>query len=154
MDKEAVAELQKAVRLSGGSAICIADRARAYVASGKMNKAVKLLSDLKKSSNASFTNAPQIAMIYASMGDNDQAMHWLERATKNDLIRAFYCALDSILSARTRALKTLCGVLAWLVEPEYLMTRNERNEGDASRDQTTFHYISNGPSVIRLNLND
>jgi tetratricopeptide (TPR) repeat protein len=80
MDKEAVAELQKAVRLSGGSAICIADRARAYVASGKMNKAVKLLSDLKKSSNASFTNAPQIAMIYASMGDNDQAMHWLERA--------------------------------------------------------------------------
>jgi hypothetical protein len=74
--------------------------------------------------------------------------------TKNDLIRAFYCALDSILSARTRALKTLCGVLAWLVEPEYLMTRNERNEGDASRDQTTFHYISNGPSVIRLNLND
>jgi len=38
------------------------------------------LSDPKKSSNASFTNAPQIAMIYASMGDNDQAMHWLERA--------------------------------------------------------------------------
>jgi len=77
--------------------------------------------------------------------------------TKNDLIRAFYCvycALDSILSAPTRALKTLCGVLAWLVEPEYLMTRNERSEGDQSRDQTTFHYISNGPSVIRLNLND
>jgi TolB-like protein/DNA-binding winged helix-turn-helix (wHTH) protein/Tfp pilus assembly protein PilF len=80
MDKEAVAELQKAVRLSGGSPICIADLARAYVASGKMNEAVKLLSDLKKSSNTSFTNAPQIAMIYASMGDNDQAMCWLERA--------------------------------------------------------------------------
>jgi tetratricopeptide (TPR) repeat protein len=80
MDKEAVAELQKAVQLSGGSPICIADLARAYVASGKMNEAVKLLSDLKKSSNAGFTNAPQIAMIYASMGDNDQAMGWLERA--------------------------------------------------------------------------
>ena len=80
MDKEAVAELQEAVRLSGGSPICIADLARAYVASGKMNEAAKLLSDLKKSSNASFTNAPHIAMIYASMGDNDQAMHWLERA--------------------------------------------------------------------------
>src|ERR1700685_2966712 len=57
MDKEAVAELQEAVRLSGGSPICIADLARAYVASGKMNEAAKLLSDLKKSSNASFTNA-------------------------------------------------------------------------------------------------
>jgi TolB-like protein/DNA-binding winged helix-turn-helix (wHTH) protein/Flp pilus assembly protein TadD len=80
MDKEAVAELQEAVRLSGGSPICIADLARAYVASGKMNEAVKLLNDLKKSSNASFTNAPHIAMIYVSMGDNVQAMHWLERA--------------------------------------------------------------------------
>ena len=78
MDKEAVAELQKAVQLSGGSPICIADLARAYVASRKMNEAVKLLSDLKKNSNAEF--APQIAMIYASMGNNDQAMHWLERA--------------------------------------------------------------------------
>jgi TolB-like protein/DNA-binding winged helix-turn-helix (wHTH) protein/Tfp pilus assembly protein PilF len=82
MNKEAVAELQKAVRLSGGSPICIADLARAYVASGKMNAAVKLLSDLKKSSNAGLANAPQIAMIYASMGDNDQAMHWLERSYK------------------------------------------------------------------------
>jgi TolB-like protein/DNA-binding winged helix-turn-helix (wHTH) protein/Tfp pilus assembly protein PilF len=80
MDKEAVAELEEAVRLSGGSPICIADLARAYVASGKMNEAVKLLNDLKKSSNTSFTNAPHIAMIYASMGDNDQAMHWVERA--------------------------------------------------------------------------
>jgi len=80
MDKEAVAELQEAVRLSGGSPICVADLARAYVASGKMNEAVKLLSDLKKSSNVGLANAPQIAMIYASMGDNDQAMHWLERA--------------------------------------------------------------------------
>src|ERR1700732_443602 len=32
--------------------------------------------------------------------------------TKNDSIRAFYCALDSILSARIRALKTLCAALA------------------------------------------
>jgi tetratricopeptide (TPR) repeat protein len=80
LDKEAVAELQKAVGLSGGTPICIADLARAYVASGKMNQAAKLLSDLEKSSNASFTHAPQIAMIYASMGDNEQAMNWLERA--------------------------------------------------------------------------
>ena len=80
MDKEAVAELQEAVRLSGGSPICIADLARAYVASGKMNEAVRLLDDLKKTSNTRFTNAPHIAMIYASMGDNDQAMQWLERA--------------------------------------------------------------------------
>ena len=79
MDKEAVSELQKAVQLSGGSPICVADLARAYVASGKMNEAVKLLRDLENS-NASFTDAPHIAMIYAFMGDNEQAMNWLEKA--------------------------------------------------------------------------
>jgi hypothetical protein len=44
-----------------------------------MNEAVKLLRDLENS-NASFTDAPHIAMIYAFMGDNEQAMNWLERA--------------------------------------------------------------------------
>jgi hypothetical protein len=50
------------------------------VTSGNRNEAVKLLGDLEKNSNASFSDAPQIAMIYASMGDNEQAMHWLKRA--------------------------------------------------------------------------
>jgi TolB-like protein/DNA-binding winged helix-turn-helix (wHTH) protein/Tfp pilus assembly protein PilF len=80
MNQEAVAELQKAVELSGGTPISIADLARAYVASGKMNDAEKLLSDLEKRSNTSFAVAPPIAMIYASMGDNEKAMKWLERA--------------------------------------------------------------------------
>src|SRR5580700_105983 len=58
--------------------------------------------------------------------------------TKNDLIRAFYSALDSILSARTRALKTLCAVLAWLVEPLNLITRTENNR---RTDGTCFDVI-------------
>jgi TolB-like protein/Flp pilus assembly protein TadD len=82
MNREAVEELRTAVRLSGGSPICTADLARAYVASGKTNEALKLLGDLKKNSDASFTNAPHIAMIYASLGYHDQAMHWLKRAYK------------------------------------------------------------------------
>jgi Flp pilus assembly protein TadD len=43
MYDEAVAELQKAVQLSGDSPTCIANLARAYVASGKRSEAVKLL---------------------------------------------------------------------------------------------------------------
>jgi Flp pilus assembly protein TadD len=79
MYDEAVAELRKAVQLSGGSPICIANLARAYVVSGKRSEAVKLLSDLKKRSNPGYSNASEIAMIYASLGDTDQAMHWLEK---------------------------------------------------------------------------
>jgi tetratricopeptide (TPR) repeat protein len=79
MYDEAVAELRKAVQLSGGSPTCIANLARAYVASGKRSEAVKLLSDLKKRSTPGYSNASEIAMIYASLGDTDQAMNWLEK---------------------------------------------------------------------------
>jgi TolB-like protein/DNA-binding winged helix-turn-helix (wHTH) protein/Tfp pilus assembly protein PilF len=79
MYAEAVAELQKAVKLSGDSPTCIANLARAYVASGKRSEAVKLLSDLKKRSNPGYSNASEIAMIYASLEDTGQAMIWLEK---------------------------------------------------------------------------
>jgi TolB-like protein/DNA-binding winged helix-turn-helix (wHTH) protein/Flp pilus assembly protein TadD len=76
---EAVTELKKAVQLSGDSPTCIANLARAYVASGKRSEAEKLLSDLKKRSSAVYSNAPEIAIVYVSLGDADQAMNWLEK---------------------------------------------------------------------------
>ena len=79
MSDEAVAELQKAVHLSGGSPICIANLARAYVASGKRSEAVKLLGELRKRSNPGYSNASEISMIYASLGDTNEAINWLER---------------------------------------------------------------------------
>jgi Flp pilus assembly protein TadD len=79
MNGEAVAELQKAVQLSGGSPTCIANLARAFVASGKRSEAVKLLNDLKKRSNPSHSHASEIAVIYVALGDTDQAMNWLEK---------------------------------------------------------------------------
>jgi TolB-like protein/DNA-binding winged helix-turn-helix (wHTH) protein/Flp pilus assembly protein TadD len=76
---EAVAELKKAAQLSGDSPTCIANLARAYVASGKRSEAEKLLGDLKKRSNAAYSNAPEIAIVYVSLGDTEQAMNWLEK---------------------------------------------------------------------------
>ena len=57
----------------------MANLARAYVASGNRSEAAKLLGDLKKRSGAGYSNASEIAMIYASLGDRDQAMSWLEK---------------------------------------------------------------------------
>ena len=79
MNEEAVAELLKAVRLSGGSPTCIASLARAYAASGKKSEAVKLLSDLKQHSIPSYSAASEISVIYAAPGNKDQAMNWLEK---------------------------------------------------------------------------
>jgi len=80
MYDKAVAEMRKAVQLSGNSPTCIANLARAYVLSGKRNEAVQLLNGLKKRSDLGNSSAPEIAIIYASLGDTDQAMNWLEKA--------------------------------------------------------------------------
>ncbi len=77
--EEAVAELQKAVQLSGGSPTCIANLARAYALSGQRSKAVKLLNELKARSTPGYSHASEVAVIYVSLGEMDEAMNWLER---------------------------------------------------------------------------
>jgi TolB-like protein/DNA-binding winged helix-turn-helix (wHTH) protein/Flp pilus assembly protein TadD len=79
MNVEALAEMEKAVQLSSGSPTCIANLARAYVACGRRNEATKLLSDLKRSSNRNYSHASEISVVYAALGDKDQAMSWLEK---------------------------------------------------------------------------
>jgi TolB-like protein/DNA-binding winged helix-turn-helix (wHTH) protein/Flp pilus assembly protein TadD len=76
---EAIAELQKAVQLSGGGPTCMANLARADAASGKKSEAEKLLGDLKKRSSPGYSHGSEIAVIYASLGDKEQAMNWLEK---------------------------------------------------------------------------
>jgi TolB-like protein/DNA-binding winged helix-turn-helix (wHTH) protein/Flp pilus assembly protein TadD len=76
---EAIAELEKATELSGGSPTCIANLARAYAASNRRAEAIKLLNDLKRRSAPGFLHASEIATIYAALGDEDQAMTWLEK---------------------------------------------------------------------------
>lgn len=77
---EAIAEIQKAIQLSGGSPTCTANLARTYAASGKTAAAERLLNDLKKSSASGDPHSAEIAMIYAALGNNDQAIAWLEKS--------------------------------------------------------------------------
>jgi len=79
MYEQAIGELQKAVQLSAGSPTCIANLARAYALSGRKSEAGKLLNDLKSSSSANNSHASEVAAIYASLGDKDEAMKWLEK---------------------------------------------------------------------------
>ena len=76
---DAITEFQKAVQLSGGSPICTANLARAYASSGRSAEAGQLLTALQKRSNFAYSNAVEIAMVYAALGDKVQAMAWLER---------------------------------------------------------------------------
>ena len=67
------------MQLSGGSPTIIASLARAYVASGRRSEAEKLLKELKKRSNPTYSHASEIAVVCAALGDKDQAMNWLEK---------------------------------------------------------------------------
>lgn len=77
---KAIDELKIAVDLSQGSPTCIANLARAYAASGNRAEALKLLQELKARTTETNSHGSEIAIIYASLGDNDQAMQWLEKA--------------------------------------------------------------------------
>ena len=79
MYREAIAELQRANELSGGSTTCTSSLAYAYAESGQRDEAVKILKNLTKHSNG-FSNAAEIALIYAGLDEKDQAMAWLEKA--------------------------------------------------------------------------
>jgi TolB-like protein/DNA-binding winged helix-turn-helix (wHTH) protein/Flp pilus assembly protein TadD len=76
---DAITEFEKAVQLAEGSPIYAANLARAYTASGRTTDAEQLLTGLQKRSNAAYSNAAEIAMVYAALGERAQAMAWLER---------------------------------------------------------------------------
>jgi Flp pilus assembly protein TadD len=75
----AIAELEKAVQLSSGNPTCTANLARAYAAAGRTSDALRLAGELKQPRRG-YSNASEIAMVYAALGDSDQAMAWLTRA--------------------------------------------------------------------------
>jgi len=80
MNSEAIAELRKAVELSGGSPACMSTLARAYAASGNRAETLTILDVLKKRAIPDYSDAADVAVIYAALGDSDQAMNWLEKA--------------------------------------------------------------------------
>lgn len=78
MYNEAIAELQKAIELSAESTTLTSNLAYSYALSGRKNEALKILNDLKN--QHTFSNAPEIALVYVGLNDRDQAMAWLEKA--------------------------------------------------------------------------
>ena len=77
-----IVELQKAIEFSGGSSTCKFNLAYAYAISGRREKAMEILDDLKKGAKPAFSNASEIALVYVGLNEQDHAMDWLETAYK------------------------------------------------------------------------
>jgi TolB-like protein/Tfp pilus assembly protein PilF len=80
MYNEAIAELDQAVSLSGGSTISLAMLGHANGTARRKDEAEKILEKLTERSKKQYVPSYWIAMIHVGLGDKDQAFAWLERA--------------------------------------------------------------------------
>jgi TolB-like protein/Tfp pilus assembly protein PilF len=78
LHEEAIAERQWAVEASGGAPLFIAELGDSYAAAGNRRDALDSLDRLQKLSKTSYVMSYWIALIHASLGEADQAFHWLE----------------------------------------------------------------------------
>lgn len=77
---QSASEFQKAVAASGGSPLMRAELANTLALSGKKDEAEKILGDLKQLSSERYFSPYHVALIYAGLGNKDEAFNWLEKA--------------------------------------------------------------------------
>ena len=82
MYDEAIAGFQKGITPRGGSewSISMPGLGHVYAVSGKKGEARAVLDELKQLSGQEYVPAYSIALIYAGLGEKDQAFAWLEKA--------------------------------------------------------------------------
>ena len=80
MFPEAVAEFEKAATLSGRIADYLGGLGNAYARAGQTDEAQRVLDELKERTKTKYISWRDIAVIYAGLGDKDQAFASLDKA--------------------------------------------------------------------------
>ena len=80
--EEAIAEFKKTIPLRGGSewSLMKGGLGHLYAILGKKREALTLLNELKQLAAQEFVPATSVALIYAGLGEKDEAFAWLEKA--------------------------------------------------------------------------
>jgi DNA-binding winged helix-turn-helix (wHTH) protein/TolB-like protein/cytochrome c-type biogenesis protein CcmH/NrfG len=81
---EAIKELERTVELSQGSAVSLAALAHAQALSGRRQQAEQILPRLLGMFDRGQVSPYYVAMVYAGLGQHDQAFAWLEKLTRKD----------------------------------------------------------------------
>ncbi|MCU1343660.1 MAG: hypothetical protein JWN92_3083 [Candidatus Acidoferrum typicum] len=80
--QEAIPALEKAVSVSDRSPSIIGVLIRAYAHAGRRTDALRLLEELKRRKQAGYVPSAAFLDAYLGLGDNEQAVVWLEQAYK------------------------------------------------------------------------
>ncbi len=86
---EAIGEFQRAVELEKDNSETWSGLGHAYALSGNRTEAQKILVHLQELSAHTYVASYNVAIIYAGLGEKDQAFAWLDRAYKD---RSYYLA--------------------------------------------------------------
>jgi serine/threonine-protein kinase len=98
---EALAEAEKAASLSGGSQPYAAHLAYAYARIGDRDRAREIVLQMLETAKTKYVGTYYLGLIYASLGEPDAAMEWLEKAYEERtarLLEVFDPAFDSLRS--------------------------------------------------------
>jgi hypothetical protein len=113
--REALAELQQAVRLSGGSPLMKGSLGVGYARAGDRAAAEAVLAELETLRAESYASALDLADIHAALGDRERAFQWLDQAAAERAFHLIYLKvwpeLDSLRpDPRFRALVLRLGL--------------------------------------------
>jgi len=67
--------------------------------SGRRREALEMVAEFRKLSARSYVDGYLVAMIYGALGDNDQAMAWLEKAFEQRSASMEYCKVDPFMDS-------------------------------------------------------
>jgi TolB-like protein/DNA-binding winged helix-turn-helix (wHTH) protein/Flp pilus assembly protein TadD len=76
---QAIAEFQRAIEISGHSGVLDSSLAYVYGVLGRKEEAIKIAKDLEAQRDQNPSAEANIALIYVGLGDQDQAMSWLNK---------------------------------------------------------------------------
>jgi serine/threonine protein kinase/Tfp pilus assembly protein PilF len=95
---EAIAEFQHALELEKDNTEIWSGLGHAYAVSGNMTEVQEVQDHLKEQSEHSYVAPYNVAVIYAGLGDKDQAFAWLDQAYKErSYLLAVYLTTDARL---------------------------------------------------------
>ncbi|WP_353069710.1 tetratricopeptide repeat protein [Tunturibacter empetritectus] len=95
---QAITEFTHAVQLSGGDVYYTAGLGHAYAMAGRTREAREILVTLLNKSAHQYVPAFAMAMIYAGLRENGQALNWLEKSSADHSTSMAYVKVDPTLN--------------------------------------------------------
>ena len=96
MYEDAIAELKKAILVSGVDLRPKAYLAYTYALAGERGQALKILNELNDLSKHRYVSSNLKAVIHTGLGDNDQAFEWLESAYQEHDVQLLPIKVDPV----------------------------------------------------------